>query len=275
MKVMKLKAVTVKYHKRTVLDTLHWKVEEGKITSIIGPNGCGKSTLLKTMAGHIKPERGAVLLQGKPLDQYKRRHLAQQLAMLQQSHDRLPDVTVRTLVEYGRFPHKPVWGTLRKEDEEVVEWALTQTGTILFAERKLSALSGGERQRVWLAMALAQKTRLLLLDEPTTYLDVSHQWEIMELIADMNRKHGITVIMVVHDINHAAAYSDEVLVMSANGVYASGTPKQVLTEKMFGDVFGVKALVHRDANSGRLNCLIKGKLDTEVDMAAKTMVAAN
>lgn len=273
MTALVLEEVTVKYKHRTVIDKLNWQVETGKIYSVIGPNGCGKSTLLKTIAGHLKPDRGEVLLGGKPIGSYSRRHLAKCVAMLQQSQDKLPEMTVRALVGYGRFPHKPMWGANQKEDGEIVEWAMAQTGTLPFAERKLSALSGGERQRVWIAMTLAQKTRLLLLDEPTTYLDVSHQWEIMELIADINRKYGITIVMVLHDINHAAACSDEIMVMSAGRMYASGTPEQVITEEMLGDVFGVKGLVERDTDSGRLNCLIRGLLGTANLPAGKTVKA--
>jgi iron complex transport system ATP-binding protein len=262
MTLLALENVTVKYHRRTVIDGLNWQADAGKIYSIIGPNGCGKSTLLRTIAGHLKPERGTVRLDGRPIGSYSRRRLAQHLAMLQQSQERLPEITVRTLVGYGRFPHQPLWRGKRKEDEDIVEWAMAQTGVGHLADRRLSALSGGERQRVWFAMALAQKTRLLLLDEPTTYLDMSRQWEIMELIAELNRRHGITIVMVLHDINHAAACSDEIMVMRAGAVYAGGAPERVITAQTLGEVFGVDARVDRDAETGRLNCVIRGLRET-------------
>lgn len=258
MTALLLDNIAVKYNNRQVIERLNWEAEAGKIYSIIGPNGCGKSTLLKAISGQLKPAAGAILLDGKPIGSYTRRRLATHLAMLQQSQDKLPDMTVRALVGYGRFPHKPAWAGLRKEDVEIVEWALAQTGTRPFADRKLSALSGGERQRVWIALALAQKPRLLLLDEPTTYLDVSHQWEIMELISRINRKYRMTVIMVLHDINHAAAYSDEIMVMDKGGVYASGKPEKTITEKTLGEVFGVRARIERDPENERLTCLITG-----------------
>lgn len=260
MTALLLDQVSVNYHNRCVIDRLDWQAEEGKIYSIIGPNGCGKSTLLKAISGQLKTAGGSILLEGKPLEGYSRRSLARQLSMLQQSQDKLPDMTVRTLVGYGRFPHKPPWAGQRKEDEAIVDWALAQTGTWMFADRKLSALSGGERQRVWIALALAQKPRLLLLDEPTTYLDVSHQWEIMELISDINRKHGMTIIMVLHDMNHAAAYSDEIMMMSKGKVYASGSPEDTITEQSLGEVFGVKGRIERDPVNQRLSCLVTGLL---------------
>lgn len=260
MTALLLDQVSVHYNNHRVIDRLDWQAEEGKIYSIIGPNGCGKSTLLRAISGQLKPAEGSILLEGKPVGAYSRRSLARQLSMLQQSQDKLPDMTVRTLVGYGRFPHKSAWAGQRKEDEAIVDWALAQTGTRRFADRKLSALSGGERQRVWIALALAQKPRLLLLDEPTTYLDVSHQWEIMELISDINRKHGMTIIMVLHDMNHAAAYSDEIMMMSKGRVYASGSPEDTITEHTLGEVFGVRGRIERDPVNQRLSCLVTGLL---------------
>lgn len=261
MTALLLEDVSVHYANRRVIDSLDWRAEEGKIYSVIGPNGCGKSTLLKAIAGHLKPEKGSIVLGGKPLGSYSRRHLARYLSMLQQSQDKQPDMTVRTLVGYGRFPHKPTWAGLSREDKEIVDWSLSQTGTWLFAERKLSALSGGERQRVWLALALAQQPRLLLLDEPTTYLDVSHQWEIMELISEMNRKHGMTIIMVLHDMNHAAAYSDEIMMMKQGQIYASGRPEHTITEHTLGEVFGVKGRIEPNPVNARMTCLVTGLLE--------------
>jgi iron complex transport system ATP-binding protein len=215
---------------------------------------------LKAISGQLKPARGTILLDGKPLSSYSRRGLAQYLSMLQQSQEKQPDLTVRTLVGYGRFPHKPAWAGFRREDEEVIDWALAQTGTLSFADRKLSALSGGERQRAWIALALAQQPKLLLLDEPTTYLDVSHQWEILELVSELNRKYGITILMVLHDMHHAAAFSDELLVLRQGEVYASGSPADTLTEQTLGEVFGVKGQIAQDPATARLSCLVTGLL---------------
>lgn len=260
MKALQLQDVTLQYDGRPVIEALNWHADAGKIYSIVGPNGCGKSTLLKAIARQMKPKQGAVLLEGSLLGSLAPRQLARRLAMLQQSQERLPDMTVRALVGYGRFPHKPAWGALREEDEEAVDWALEQTGTRGLAQRKLSALSGGERQRVRMALALAQQPNVLLLDEPTTYLDISHQLEMMELVADINRTSGITVVMVLHDLNHAAAYSDEIAVMSGGALYASGPPERAITERTLADVFGVKARIGRDPESGRPVCHVTGLL---------------
>lgn len=260
MTALVLDHLAVRYNDRTVIEQISWRAEKGKIYSIIGPNGCGKSTLLKAISGQLKPARGTILLDGKPLSSYSRRGLAQYLSMLQQSQEKQPDLTVRTLVGYGRFPHKPAWAGFRREDEEVIDWALAQTGTLSFADRKLSALSGGERQRAWIALALAQQPKLLLLDEPTTYLDVSHQWEILELVSELNRKYGITILMVLHDMHHAAAFSDELLVLCQGEVYASGSPADTLTEQTLGEVFGVKGQIAQDPATARLSCLVTGLL---------------
>lgn len=258
MGALQLDDVSLHYTGRTVVERLNWRIRERSICSIIGPNGCGKSTLLKAMARWLKPERGNVLLDGKRLHGYSVRQLARELALLPQSQEQVPDMSVRVFVGYGRFPHKPAWSSLSKEDEEIIRWALEQTGTLPFAERKVSELSGGERQRVWIAMALAQNPRILLLDEPTTYLDVSHQLEIMETVYRINRQYGVTIVMVLHDIHHAAAYSDEIAVMHRGGLYACGTLDEVITAATLRDVFGVEARIERDPDTGRPFCRITG-----------------
>ncbi|WP_010268430.1 ABC transporter ATP-binding protein [Paenibacillus senegalensis] len=258
MIALSMQDVSLKYNGKPVIEHLKWQVEAGRIYSIIGPNGCGKSTLLKAIARQLKCSGGSVLVDGKQLDSFSPRQLARRLAMLAQSQDPVPDMSVRTLVGYGRFPHKPAWSPMRKEDEAIIDWALTQTGTMKFAERKLSALSGGERQKVWIAMALAQQPDVLLLDEPTTYLDIQHQLEIMELVASLNRLHKVTIIMVLHDMNHAAVYSDELAVMRKGKIYAQGKPEDTLTEQMLADVFGVRAQLSRHPESGRPVCLVTG-----------------
>ncbi|CAG7648311.1 Petrobactin import ATP-binding protein FpuC [Paenibacillus solanacearum] len=260
MKTFLVEDATLQYAGRSVVERLNWHAEAGKIYSIIGPNGCGKSTLLKALAGQLKLQNGSILLNGNSLSGFAPRQLARELTLLLQSQDQAPDMTVRTLVGYGRFPHKPAWGPMRKEDEAIVDWALEQTGTQCFASRKLSELSGGERQRVWIAMALAQQSRVLLLDEPTTFLDVSHQLEILELVSKINRQHSVTFIMVLHDINHAAAYSDEIAVMRQGGLYACGKPEATVTTAMLADVFGVEGHVDRNPKDGRPFCFITGLL---------------
>ncbi|MEN6566488.1 MAG: ABC transporter ATP-binding protein [Veillonellales bacterium] len=232
-------------------------VEAGMIVSIIGPNGSGKSTLLKALSRKIKPQQGVVLLDGRQLHSYSAVELACKMALLPQSPQAPGDITVYDLIQYGRFPHQRWWRNTREEDGKAIEWALTQTGLTRLAGRLVGTLSGGERQRVWLAMALAQKPRLLLLDEPTTYLDISHQLEILTLISQLNKQERITVVMVLHDINQAARYSDCIAVLQHGGLYAVGTPAEVITPRTLESVFRVKADIWPDEDN-RPVCIARG-----------------
>ncbi|CUH94646.1 Fe(3+)-citrate import ATP-binding protein YfmF [Propionispora sp. 2/2-37] len=243
MAILEAKTVSVQLEQKMVLNHIDLAIPCGKITAIIGPNGSGKSTLLKTLSKNLLPSRGKVYFNGRNMAAISNRELARRLAVLSQSPQSPPDLTVRDLVEYGRFPHRNWWQGSLSEDETVVEDALTATGMTVFQERLLSSLSGGERQRAWIAMALAQRPEVLLLDEPTTYLDISHQLEVLELVADLNRKNGITVVMVVHDINQAAQYSDFIVVLKEGTVFASGTPADLITSAMLRDVFGVESAI--------------------------------
>ena len=238
--------VSVEFGSRQLFHNLCLKVQDREIVTILGPNGSGKSTLLKVFARMISPQTGAIFLDGKKLQTMNPRELAQCMAVLPQSPVAPGDVTVRSLVGYGRFPHQRWWKNTRSDDEKSIEWALTKTGLEPLADRTVSTLSGGERQRVWLAMALAQKPQILLLDEPTTYLDISHQLEILDLIAQLNRDEKITVLMVLHELNHAARYSDQVAVLTKGKLYAVGTPAEVIQAKMLRDVFRVEADVWYD-----------------------------
>jgi iron complex transport system ATP-binding protein len=238
--------LSVSFGKKLLFKDLSLKISDGSILSIIGPNGSGKSTLLKVLSRNIQPELGAILLDGKKLQSYGIAQLAKYMAVLPQSPTAPGDLTVYDLVSYGRFPHQSWWKNTHDEDNHSVEWALNKTKLCQLSERLVSTLSGGERQRVWLAMALAQKPRVLLLDEPTTYLDISHQLEVLELIAELNKSEGITVIMVLHDMNHAARYSDNIAVLNKGGLYAMGAPQEVMNETMLREVFGVTADIYRD-----------------------------
>lgn len=224
-------------------------VNDGEILSIIGPNGSGKSTILKTLARNIKPQQGNILVDSKAIQSYSPGALARIMAVLPQTTSAPSDITVKQLVEYGRFPHQHWWKNTKSEDKRALNWALKQTNLLSMADRLVSTLSGGERQRVWLAMALAQKPRILLLDEPTTYLDISHQLEILELITALNRSEGITVVMVLHDMNHAARYSDRIAVLSEGRLFSVGTPEQVIKADTLRSVFNVEADIWLDGNN--------------------------
>ncbi len=239
---LETKNLTVTIEKHTIIKNINLTFNPGRRTAIIGPNGAGKSTLLKALSQLNTHYQGEVLLDGVDVKTIGRQRLSQRLAILPQGAQAPPDVTVGALVDFGRFPYRS-W--LRpgdpKADREAVEWALERTHLHGFLNRRVMGLSGGERQRAWIAMALAQQPEILLLDEPTTYLDIGHQLEVMNIVEEINRDYQMTVIMVLHDINHALQYADEIVVIKNHGIFAKGTPREILTVDMLGEVFGVKA----------------------------------
>lgn len=247
--ILQVAHLTAGYQGHTVIEDITFEVERGKVYTIIGPNGCGKTTLLRTISRNRRPSAGEVLLDGENIFQMNTRKLAQKMAVLSQNNYTLSDVSVRTLVQYGRFAHKAWWQGRDQEDEKTVAWALEKTGMGPFTERRINTLSGGERQRAWIAMSLAQKPEILLLDEPTTYLDISHQLEIMELVRRLNQEENITIVMVLHDINHAARFSDQLLVLKDQHIYEQGDPWAILEGDVLEKVFRVRAEVTRDEES--------------------------
>lgn len=247
----------VGFDDKQVLHNITIQIEKGTVLSILGPNGCGKSTLLKTLSRSLKPSNGQVFLNEKNIWQLAPQEIAKQMAVLPQGPQAPADLTVRDLVFHGRYPHQRWWKSHSSQDEQWVEWALQETGLLTMAGRGVSTLSGGERQRVWIAMALAQQPQVLLLDEPTTYLDICHQLEIMELLNKMNQEHGLTIVMVLHDIHQAVRYSKEVMVMRQGKVFVRGTPEQVVTPETLRQVFGVESFVCKD-ETGKLSVQIQG-----------------
>jgi iron complex transport system ATP-binding protein len=226
-----------------VLHGLSLEIGDGDIVALVGPNGSGKSTLLRALGRVLKPRRGAVYLDGRAMREWPTREVARKLALLPQGPTLAADLSVHELVWLGRSPHQGLLGLPKPQDEEAVRWAIAETGIASLAGRRLSELSGGERQRVWVAMALAQQPQVLLLDEPTTFLDLNHQLELLDLIRYLNREHGLTVVMVLHDLNQAARYARRVVVLKEGEVYADGTPAEVLTAETLRDVFGVEGRV--------------------------------
>jgi len=257
MAILEARNLTICIENKLIIDNLTLAVPSGKITAILGPNGSGKSTLLKALSRVLQPQAGQVYFDGRNLAGIGGRELARRLSVLPQSPQSPPDLSVRDLVEHGRFPHRSWWKGLASEDQGIVNWALTQTGIHDMAERLVSTLSGGERQRAWIAMALAQQPQVLLLDEPTTYLDICHQLEIMQLVAQLNRENNITVVMVLHDINQAAQYADHIAVLRDGAIFAAGVPEQVVTKAMLRDVFRVEAEVV-PASSGKPVFVVTG-----------------
>lgn len=226
---------------KEILQDVSYEFLSGKRTAIIGPNGAGKSTLLKVLCLLNEKFSGVVTLDGKNIREVGRNNLAKVMAILPQERDAPQDTTVRQLISFGRFPHRKFFGGESQEDSAAIKNALELTKLSDFENRQVVSLSGGERQRAWLAMTLAQRPKILLLDEPTTYLDIAHQLEVMEIIADVNRKFSTTIIMVLHDMNHARIYSDDVLILKDKKIFASGAPKKILSAKILSEVFNVTA----------------------------------
>jgi iron complex transport system ATP-binding protein len=247
--------LTLGYTAIRVLENIDVAIPDGKITALIGANGSGKSTLLKALGRIIAPEAGTVYLDGKEISSMQGRTIAQKLALLPQSPVSPDGLTVRQLCRFGRHPHKGLLSRTSAHDEEIVDHALAATGLADLAARPLERLSGGQRQRAWIAMALAQETPILLLDEPTTYLDIAHQLEVLELLRDLNRNRGRTVVMVVHDLNHAAQYADHIIAVADGGIHAAGSPGALLTPELIKTVFGVDAAVVPHPVDGTPLCL--------------------
>ena len=254
MAYLEARDLTLKYGQRRVVDGLSVQIPEARVTMIVGANACGKSTLLRGLSRLLKPAGGAVTLDGKDIHSRPARELARTLGLLPQ-HPTAPDgITVRDLVGRGRYPHQGFFRSWTAGDlsphDLAVQRALEATGTLDLAGRDVDELSGGQRQRVWIAMALAQETDVLLLDEPTTYLDPAHQVEVLDLVTDLNRNRGTTVAIVLHDLNLAARYADHVIAMKDGAVVAAGSPADVVTGTLVREVFGLESRVIADPVSG-------------------------
>lgn len=243
-------ALTLGYGDRTVIDGLDLQIAPGKITTIVGANGCGKSTLLRSLARLLSPTSGQVVLDGTSLHARPTKEVARMLGLLPQSPIAPEGIAVADLVGRGRHPHQKMLSRWTAHDYEVVADALAATGTADLADRSVDELSGGQRQRVWIAMALAQETDILLLDEPTTFLDVAHQVEVLDLLTDLSVARGTTIVMVLHDLNLAARYADEIVAMKAGRVHAVGAPGDVVTAELVEEVFGLANHVTIDPVSG-------------------------
>jgi iron complex transport system ATP-binding protein len=247
--------LSLAYGSRRIVEELNLSIPDGQITALVGANGSGKSTILKAMARILSPHGGGVILDGKEIHRQSTREVAKQLAILPQNPTAPEGLTVQELVSFGRYPHQKGFGSLGAEDRRMVEWALQATGMYGFADRPVDQLSGGQRQRAWIAMALAQGTEIVLLDEPTTFLDMAHQIEVMMLLEKLNREQHRTIVMVVHDLNHAARYAHHLVALKQGTVLYEGTPEEVMTPDMLRAVFGIDADVIPDPRSGTPMCL--------------------
>lgn len=247
--------LTLAYDRATIIRDLNVDIPARQITTLVGPNGCGKSTLLKGLARLIKPQSGVVYLDNVAIAKLSTKEVAKRLGMLPQNPSAPEGLTVRELVAQGRYPHQSWLQQWSKEDERLTEQALAITGMTELSDRPLDNLSGGQRQRAWIAMALAQDTDILLLDEPTTFLDLAHQIEVLDLLYELNQTQGRTIVMVLHDLNQACRYADYLVVMRQGHIYTQGTPAEVMTESMVEEVFGLKSSIVRDPVAGTPMCI--------------------
>ncbi|MCD5325059.1 MULTISPECIES: ABC transporter ATP-binding protein [Pontibacillus] len=251
--------VTLGYGEKTILNELNIEIPKGEITVFVGGNGCGKSTLLRSMARLLKPQSGHVVLDGKAISKMSTKSVAQQLAILPQSPVTPEGLTVLQLVKQGRYPYQNWFKQWSQEDEDAVEQALRDTNLEELKERTVDSLSGGQRQRAWIAMTLAQDTDIILLDEPTTYLDMTYQIEILDLLFELNEREGRTVVMVLHDLNLASRYAHNIVALKDQTVYAQGKPEEVVTCQFVQDVFSMTCNVTSDPIFGTPMCIPYGR----------------
>jgi iron complex transport system ATP-binding protein len=250
-KALKTELLTLGYRDRIVIQDLSLTLPDGKITTILGPNGCGKSTLLKALARLIQPLHGTVSLGGEDIAKIDTRALARRLAILPQASKAPEGISVSDLVRRGRTPWRGLLAPWSEADAAACERALSQVGLADLADRPLDELSGGQRQRAWIALVLAQDTPYLLLDEPTTWLDLSHQMDVLSVLRERNRNHGTTVVAVLHDLNLAVRFSDHLVLLGNNGLVDAGSPEQVITEANLEQAFGLKSMIISDPVTGK------------------------
>lgn len=259
--------LNIGYGERLIVKNLSVEIPDKKITTIIGANGCGKSTLLKAATRIISHQSGSIVLDGEHIAKEHTKILAKKMAILPQAPESASGLTVGELVSYGRFPYQTGFGRLSKKDYEVIDWALEVTGTIDFKFRPVDALSGGQRQRVWIAMALAQETEIIFLDEPTTYLDLAHQLEVLELLQKLNREQERTIVMVLHDLNQAARFADYIIALKDGEIVKAGTCEEVMNREVLKKVFHIDAEIGRDPRTNKPMCvnynLLKGDNQNE------------
>ncbi|WP_425448262.1 ABC transporter ATP-binding protein [Dethiothermospora halolimnae] len=247
--------ISIGYDDSLIVEDLSVEIPNKKITTIIGPNGCGKSTLLKAITRIISHQGGSVVLDGKNILKEDTKVLAKKMAVLPQKNEGTKGLTVGELVSYGRFPYQKGFGRLTKKDYEAIDWALEVTGTKEFKFRLVDALSGGQRQRVWIAMALAQETEIIFLDEPTTYLDMAHQLEVLELLQRLNIEQERTIIMVLHDLNQAARFADYIVALKDGKIVKAGNCEEVINKSILKRVFQIDAEVGIDPRTNKPMCI--------------------
>lgn len=241
MEAISVKNLTVAYEKNTIIQDMTLSIPKGQISIIIGANGCGKSTLLKTISRINKAEKGEIYINKKNIKKVKEKDIAKEVAFLPQGPVAPAGLTVRELVAYGRFPHQKMIGGLNSHDKEIIDWAINETGLREFSDREVENLSGGQRQRAWIAMTLAQETEIIMLDEPTTYLDMSYQLEVLEVLQKLNKEKSITVVIVLHELNNACRFADNIIGLKKGKVICQGKPIDVIKKETLKEIYGIDA----------------------------------
>ena len=238
--------LTLGYGKKVVADNLSVAIPDGHFTAIIGPNGCGKSTLLRTLSRLMTPSYGHVYLDGEQIQRFNSKEVARRIGLLAQNATTPGDITVQELVSRGRYPHQPLFTRWRQEDDRAVQRAMKATGVADLALQSVDTLSGGQRQRAWIAMVLAQETAIMLLDEPTTWLDISYQIDVLELLSELNREQGYTLAAVLHDLNQACRYATHLIALRDGKIVAQGAPKEIVTAELIEAVYGLRCMIIDD-----------------------------
>ncbi len=241
MEAISVKNLSVAYESNTIIEDMNLSIPKGKISIIIGANGCGKSTLLKTIARINKPKSGDIFINNKNIKKVKEKDIARDVAFLPQGPVCPSGLTVRELVAFGRFPHQKMIGGLNNHDKDIIDWAIEETGLSEFADREVENLSGGQRQRAWIAMTLAQETDIIMLDEPTTYLDMSYQLEVLEVLQKLNREKQITVVIVLHELNNACRFADNIIGLKKGKIVCQGRPIDVINKENLKEIYGIDA----------------------------------
>ncbi|WP_302632214.1 ABC transporter ATP-binding protein [uncultured Clostridium sp.] len=248
MEAISVKNLSVAYENNTIIEDLSLSIPKGKISIIIGANGCGKSTFLKTLARINKPKAGEIFINKKDIKKINEKNIAKEVAFLPQGPVCPSGLTVRELVAFGRFPHQKLIGGLNSHDKEVIDWAIEETGLAEFANREVENLSGGQRQRAWIAMILAQETEIIMLDEPTTYLDMSYQLEVLEVLQKLNKEKNITVVIVLHELNNACRFADNIIGFKKGNVICEGKPIDVINKETLKEIYGIHASLRASEN---------------------------
>ena len=255
MEAISVKNLCVSYENNNIIENMDLSIPKGKITIIIGANGCGKSTLLKTISRINKPQNGDIFINNKNIKNIKEKNIAKEVAFLPQGPVCPSGLTVRELVAYGRFPHQKMIGGLNSHDKEVIDWAIKETGLSEFSDREVENLSGGQRQRAWIAMTLAQETEIIMLDEPTTYLDLSYQLEVLEVLQKLNKEKNITVVIVLHELNNACRFADNIVGLKKGKIICEGRPIDVINKETLKKIYGIDANLVNSENGDYPICM--------------------